>query len=82
VDAALVSTPTGRVNVDFGRMTGTARTNADPLMADLLTTSVTLLADLQPAERGSVLDFLDHAPAASSAGEDTLPLDDPEAAKE
>jgi len=79
VDATLVSTPTGRVTVDFTRMTGTARTNADPLMADLLTASVTLLADLEPEERVSVINFLDHAPEVNLAGEETLTFDDAEA---
>ena len=76
VDRALVSTPSGRATVDFGQMTGTARTHAEPLMADILAASVTLLADLQPDERSGVLGFLAHAAPDAATGEDTLPLDE------
>lgn len=76
VDRALVATPSGRITVDFGQMTGTARTNAEPLMADLIATSVTLLADLESDERMGVLGFLAHAAVTDTNVDETLPLDE------
>lgn len=78
VDRATVSTPTGRVTVDFPQRTGTGVTRSDTLVADLLLATTGVLVPLPAVHRDALTAFLGvterpHEPADQP---DTLPFDD------
>lgn len=58
VDRATVTTPTGRVTVDFPQSTGTGVTRSDTLLAHLLHATTMLLVPLKPDERERLTEFL------------------------
>lgn len=79
VDKATVSTPSGRVTVNYPERTGTGFTRSDTLAADLILATTGLLVDFTPGQREQLTRFLAiDRRTAQSANEDepTLDFDD------
>ena len=79
VDKVTVTTPSGRVTVDFPQRTGTGVTRSDNLAADLLLATTSLMVPLDPNHRDALTRFLrvtGRGPAADVMGTDTHPFDD------
>lgn len=58
VAQSIVSTPSGRVNVDLAERAGTGVTRSNILMADLLATTIPLVNDLPAEHRDALAGFL------------------------
>lgn len=58
VAQSIVSTRSGRVNVDLAERTGTGVTRSNILMADLLATTIPLVSDLSAEHREALSSFL------------------------
>lgn len=79
VDRATVTTPSGRVLIDFSHGTGVGMNRTENLAADLLLTSVGLLNPLPEPHRSDLTTFLTVTDRADEPGESDaieLPFDD------
>lgn len=76
VDRATVSTPSGRITVDFAQRTGTGVTRSDTLAADLLMATTSLLVDLTVQQRDSLATFLNIATRVPEPTPETLDFED------
>lgn len=70
VDKATVTTPTGRITIDFTRSTGIGVTKSDTLLAHVLLTSVTLLVPMDDEQQDALSDFLTVGSDTSAANDD------------
>lgn len=76
VDRATVSTPSGRITVDFAQRTGTGVTRSDTLAADLLLATSSLLVDLTTEQRDALTRFLAVTTRTPGTILETLNFDD------
>lgn len=79
VDKATVSTPTGRVSVDFPARTGTGVTKSDTLLADVLLATTLMLVPFEAEDREMLTQFLAIPARSVVTGDDepdTLPFDE------
>ncbi|MEE1619269.1 hypothetical protein [Brachybacterium sp. J153] len=70
VDRATVSTPTGRITVDFPYGTGIGVTRSDTLLAHILQTTTTLVVPMEPDAKERLDAFLAVAPQEGTLDED------------
>lgn len=70
VDRATVSTPTGRITVDFPHGTGIGVTRSDTLLAHILQTTTTLLVPMEADAHEQLAEFLTVALQAGTPDED------------
>ncbi len=85
VDKATVTTPSGRVTVDFPQGTGTGVTRSDNLVADLVLATTNLLVPLAPEQHEALSQFLhvtDRSQTTADESSDTLPFDHEDMADE
>ena len=76
VDRAVVLTGSGRVAIDFPRMTGTAVTSTDLRIGDLLHSSVNLLAELTAGQKEALAAFVDLGRSAAADNQDQTLFDE------
>jgi hypothetical protein len=79
VDRATVSTPSGRITVDFAQRTGTGVTRSDTLAADLLIATTSLLVDLTTEQRDTLATFLAITTRTPAPTPETLDFDEDDA---
>ncbi|WOQ17585.1 hypothetical protein [Raineyella sp. W15-4] len=72
VDRATVSTPSGRITVDFAQRTGTGVTRSDTLVVDLLLATTSLLVDFTAEQREALTAFLTITTRAPATTPETL----------
>lgn len=67
MDRATVSTPTGRITVDFPRSTGIGVTRSETLLANVLHASVMLLVPMEEEAQAQLAEYLTVSSEVSAA---------------